>query len=82
MYNMSNIRKIGDRTMNEVNKVIYIVLAVFLGSFGIHKFYARKTGMGILFLVFCWTGIPQILAIIGAILTLFKPADQNGNVLV
>lgn len=74
--------KIGDRMMNEVNKVIYIVLAVFLGSFGIHKFYARKTGMGILFLVFCWTGIPQILAIIGAILTLFKPADQNGNVLV
>ena len=54
MYNMSNIMKIGDRTMNEVNKVIYIVLAVFLGSFGIHKFYARKTGMGILFLVFCW----------------------------
>ena len=50
--------------MNEVNKVIYIVLSVFLGSFGIHKFYARKTGMGLLFLVFCWTGIPQILAIV------------------
>ena len=65
--------------MNEVNKVIYIVLAVFLGSFGIHKFYARKTGMGLLFLVFCWTGIPQI---IGAVITLFKPADQKGNVLV
>ena len=26
----------------EVNKVIYILLAVFLGSFGIHKFYAGK----------------------------------------
>ncbi|MBV7284608.1 NINE protein, partial [Staphylococcus aureus] len=24
----------------QVNKVIYILLALFLGSFGIHKFYA------------------------------------------
>lgn len=68
--------------MNEVNKVIYIVLAIFLGGFGIHKFYARKTITGLLYLVFCWTGIPQILAVVGAIITLFKPADQNGNILV
>ncbi|PTI67655.1 TM2 domain-containing protein [Staphylococcus succinus] len=68
--------------MNEVNKVIYIVLAIFLGGFGIHKFYARKTVIGLLYLVFCWTGIPQILAVVGAIITLFKPADQNGNILV
>ncbi|MDH9162421.1 NINE protein [Staphylococcus succinus] len=68
--------------MNEVNKVIYIVLAIFLGGFGIHKFYARKTIIGLLYLVFCWTGIPQILAVVGAIITLFKPADQNGNILV
>ena len=27
----------------QVNKVIYILLALFLGSFGIHKFYAGKT---------------------------------------
>lgn len=26
----------------QVNKVIYILLALFLGSFGIHKFYAGK----------------------------------------
>ncbi|MBU0437081.1 hypothetical protein CW746_01150 [Staphylococcus succinus] len=68
--------------MNEVNKVIYIVLAIFLGGFGIHKFYARKTIIGLLYLVFCWTGVPQILAVVGAIITLFKPADQNGNILV
>lgn len=68
--------------MNEVNKVIYIVLALFLGGFGVHKFYARKTGMGLLYLVFCWTGITQIIAIIGGILAIFKPADQHGNILV
>lgn len=43
----------------QVNKVIYILLALFLGSFGIHKFYAGKNMQGILHLIFCWTGIPH-----------------------
>ena len=64
----------------EVNKVIYILLAVFLGSFGIHKFYAGKPIQGLLHILFCWTAIQHVLAIISAVLTLFKPADANGNV--
>lgn len=64
----------------QVNKVIYILLALFLGSFGIHKFYAGKNMQGILHLIFCWTGIPHILAIISAVITVFKPADEQGNV--
>ena len=66
----------------EVNKIIYIVLAVFLGGFGAHKFYAGKTMSGILHLVFCWTGIPHIIAIISAILTLFRPANEHGNIVM
>lgn len=68
--------------MNEVNKWLYILLAVLLGSFGIHKFYAGKPVVGLLFAVFFRTGVPHILAIIGAIITLLKPADEHGNVLV
>ena len=45
----------------EVNKLAYVLLAFFVGSFGIHKFYAGKTGMGIVYLLFCWTGIPGII---------------------
>ncbi|MGV1143324.1 TM2 domain-containing protein [Staphylococcus aureus] len=63
----------------EVNKVIYILLALFLGSFGIHKFYAKNM-QGILHLIFCWTGIPHILAIISAVITVLKPAHEQGNV--
>ncbi|AMY05273.1 NINE protein [Staphylococcus condimenti] len=64
-----------------VNKVIYIALAIFLGSFGIHKFYSGQKGLGIIFLLFFWTGIPHIIAIIDAIITLFfKPADEDGNI--
>ncbi|MHB8571480.1 MAG: TM2 domain-containing protein [Candidatus Dormibacteria bacterium] len=45
-------------------RVVAAVLAFILGSFGAHKFYLGETGKGILFLVFCWTGIPGILGII------------------
>ena len=64
----------------EVNKIIYIVLAFFLGGFGVHKFYAGKTMSGFLHLAFFWTGIPHIIAIISGVLTLLRPADENGNV--
>lgn len=45
-----------------VNKVAYCLLALFLGGFGAHKFYSGKTGMGILYIVFCWTAIPSFVA--------------------
>jgi TM2 domain-containing membrane protein YozV len=34
--------------------------SLFLGSLGAHKFYMGSWGWGILYLVFCWTGIPAI----------------------
>ena len=66
----------------EVNKIIYIVLAFFLGGFGVHKFYAGKTMSGFLHLAFFLTGIPHIIAIISGVLTLLRPADENGNVVM
>lgn len=65
-----------------VNKVVYLLLAFFLGGLGVHKFYAGKTGMGILYLLFCWTGIPSIIAIIEVIIAAFKPADAKGNIVI
>lgn len=46
-----------------VSKIIYILLAVFLGNFGIHRFYAGHTVAGICYLVA--TGIGALLAFIG-----------------
>jgi hypothetical protein len=46
------------------DEVVGILLALFLGNFGVHHFYLRRTGLGILYLCFCWTGIPALLGLI------------------
>ncbi|WP_338654417.1 TM2 domain-containing protein [Lysinibacillus sp. Y5S-8] len=48
------------------------VLAIFLGGFGIHKFYLGKVFQGIIYLIFCWTYIPSIIAFVEGIIYLLS----------
>jgi TM2 domain-containing membrane protein YozV len=73
----SNTNNYAYQVNKPVNKLMYIVLALFLGTFGIHKLYAGKPW--ILYLLFFWTGIPSIIAFIDIVVALFKPMDENGN---
>jgi TM2 domain-containing membrane protein YozV len=68
-----------DEERKNINKVAFILLALFTGGIGGHKFYQGKIGVGILYLIFCWTWIPSILAIIELIIAAFKETDVNGN---
>jgi TM2 domain-containing membrane protein YozV len=43
------------------DEVVGVLLALFLGSFGLHHFYLRQTGLGILYCCFFWSGIPGII---------------------
>lgn len=61
------------------SKVAAGVLGILLGGLGIHKFYLGKTGKGILYLVFCWTFIPEIVGIVEGILYLTS-SDYNFQV--
>ncbi len=65
-----------------VSKVVYCLLAFFLGWIGVHKFYAGKIGLGILYIVFCWTYIPGLVAFIEFIVALCKKSDANGKIIV
>lgn len=86
--NVSNDTNIGANPVyvangkRAVNKVVYCLLAFFVGGLGIHKFYSGKIGLGILYLLFCWTLIPAIVAFIEFIIALCQKSDTNGNILV
>lgn len=53
------------------NKWLALLLCIFLGCFGAHKFYEGKNGMGILYLF--TMGILGVGVIIDFIVLLFKP---------
>lgn len=52
--------------MNTVRKdeTVGVLLALFLGGFGAHRFYLGDTGLAIVYLIFCWTFIPGLIAFI------------------
>ena len=71
MKNMTNDERI--IFISEVNgekkdAAIGVLLALFLGGFGAHKFYLGQFVLGITYLVFCWTLIPFIVSFVEALL--------------
>ena len=65
----------GVRQRKGADKTTLAVLTFFLGGIGGHKFYLGKYGQGILYLLFCWTGIPAIIALV----EVFVIAGQVGK---
>ena len=49
---------------------ITIILALFLGYLGIHRFYLGQR-RGLWYLLFCWTLIPVVIAFIDFLMFLF-----------
>jgi TM2 domain-containing membrane protein YozV len=43
---------------------VYLILIFTLGGFGAQFFYRNKPLAGVLSLIFCWTLIPSVIAII------------------
>jgi len=54
-------------TGSEHNKTTAALLALFLGGLGLHKFYLGRTGMGLIYLVFCWTLVPALISLVEGI---------------
>jgi len=46
------------------------IFAFFLGGLGVHKFYLGQPGLGVLYLLFCWTFVPAIAGFIEGIVYL------------
>lgn len=63
---------------SDKTKLVAGLFALLLGGIGIHKFYLGKIGQGILYILFCWTGIPSIIGLIEGILYLTM-SDEEFN---
>jgi len=70
------VRQISSRTYGSKSKVVAALLAFFLGGIGGHKFYLGQIGWGLIYLVFCWTGIPVIVAFIELIIYLVMSDEE------
>ena len=53
------------------------VLALLLGSLGVHKFYQGKPVAGVLCLLFFWTGIPGILGVLEGVHILSTDSEED-----
>ena len=48
---------------------------MLLGGLGLHKFYLNSPGLGVIYLLFCWTFIPAIIGFFEGLIYLFM-SDQ------
>lgn len=61
------------------SKIAAALLAFFLGGIGAHKFYLGQIGMGVVYLLFCWTFIPGIIAFIEFIILITMNDEKFEN---
>lgn len=59
-------------------KLVFLILAIFLGNFGIHQLYIRNYKKAVLYFLFSWTYIPYALSIFDIINInkLFRKIDK------
>ena len=75
-------RKVQEHEKKEISRKTYIVLLLTCGWLtGAHRFYAGRKVSGVLYLLFCWTGIPFAMSLIDLMQILPMEADENGKVL-
>ena len=68
-----------DRPQIVQTKLIQSALAIFLGSFGAHKFYQGKTIQGVIYFLLSWTTLPMWISIVEGIRYLFMPVEDFYN---
>ena len=76
------VRQKGSSKHYKKDRIAAGVLAILLGTFGVHKFYLGYTGAGLIHLCLCWTGIPGIIGLIEGIIYLTKSDEEFNEIYV
>ncbi len=72
----------GAREKHLVKKKTYILLTVFTGWMGGHRFYAKRRTLGIIYLLFFWTMIPVMMSMLDLLEVVPIKSDENGYVMM
>lgn len=64
----SNIKK---------DSTVAVLLCLFLGGLGAHRFYLGQVGIGVVYAIFCWTLIPALIALIECFLMSGRVREYN-----
>ena len=75
-YERSGVEYFTDEYWPVRSKTAAGILAILLGSFGIHKFYLGKITEGVLMLMFSWTCIPWLIGLIEGIIYLSQSDEE------
>jgi len=67
---------------HRVFKDTYVLLTLFWGWMGLHKFYAGKKFLGLIYLIFSWTLIPLFISLFEFIIAILKKKDYYGKIRV
>lgn len=71
-----------NRQKVKCNRKKYILLAVFLGWCGGHRFYSKQWFLGFVYLLLFWTGIPLAMTLIDLLIVIPLPVDEEGSIMV
>ena len=58
-------------------RFVFVILAALLGGMGIQEFVIGNIARGVLGILFCWTCIPAIIAIVQIIKALTCGSDEK-----
>lgn len=61
---------------NVKSQSVAAVLAAFVGGIGIHRFYLSRPVSGIFYILFCWTGIPGLIALVETFVYAFMSPEN------
>lgn len=62
--------------MRNVTFINAVLIAILGGWCGIQHFYVKQTVLGVLGILFFWTGIPALVAFIQALVWLFEGKEE------
>lgn len=74
--------RFGRKEKKRVKKKTYILLTIFTGFFGGHRFYTGRYILGVIYLAFFWTIIPFMMAVLDLLEVIPMKADEDGMVMM